>query len=179
VELCIKLVAGGPGTNYLFKLRPGDTFRGLAPYGDFTYERVEGNHACFISTGTGIAPFRSMMLSREFLDHPPKSTTCLLGVGDESEVIYEEQLKKLPVPSMKFVTAVSRPRGEWNGFKGRVTDYLRTLGDDYPWTQTQYYLCGNGAMIEEVKRLLADKGVSKDSVHVEVYYKPPKPAAGA
>lgn len=178
VELCIKLVSGGPGTNYLYGLRPGDTFLGLAPYGDFTYEAAPGQHACFISTGTGIAPFRSMMLSRAFLSAPPASTTCLLGVGDEQEVLYEDELKKLPVPSMKFVTAVSRPNGEWGGFKGRVTAYLRTLGSDYPWTKTQYFLCGNGAMIDEVKRLLAERGVAKESIHQEVYYKPPKTAAG-
>lgn len=64
------------------------------------------------------------------------------------------------------------------GFKGRVTAYLRTLGSDYPWTKTQYFLCGNGAMIDEVKRLLAERGVAKESIHQEVYYKPPKTAAG-
>jgi CDP-4-dehydro-6-deoxyglucose reductase len=176
VELCVKLVAGGPGTNYLYTLREGSSFKGLAPYGDFTYETPASRHVCFIATGTGIAPFRSMMLSTEFLASPPLSTTCLLGVSDESEVLYAEELGGLKVPGMRYVCAVSRPKGHWNGFKGRVTDYLRSLGDAYPWTQTDYYLCGNGAMIEEVKRLLADRGVDKTSIHQEVYYKPPKEA---
>jgi ferredoxin-NADP reductase len=55
-----------------------------------------------------------------------------------------------------------------------VTDYLRSLGDDYPWQQTEFYLCGNGAMIEETKQLLASKAVPKESIHQEVYYKPKK-----
>ncbi|CAK9253092.1 unnamed protein product [Sphagnum jensenii] len=38
VELCVKLVDGGPGSTYLGKLRPGDSFKGFAPYGDFTYQ---------------------------------------------------------------------------------------------------------------------------------------------
>jgi len=55
-----------------------------------------------------------------------------------------------------------------------VTDYLRSLGSDYPWTETDYYLCGAGAMIDEVKAILTEKGVPKDAIHVEVYYKQPK-----
>jgi ferredoxin-NADP reductase len=179
VELCIKLVQGGPGTNFLNSLRPGSAFKGLAPYGDFTFEPRPGRHACFIATGTGIAPFRSMMLSREYQLSPPASTTCLLGVSDESEVLYEAELSHLKVPAMKFVCAVSRPKGNWRGFKGRVTDYLRSLGNDFPWRVTDYYLCGNGAMIEEVKHLLAAHGVEKADIHQEVYYKPPKEKAQA
>jgi len=174
VELCIKLVPGGPGTNYLYSLRPGHAFRGLAPYGDFVFEKHEGRHACFIATGTGIAPFRSMMLSDSYIANPPKSTTCLLGVSDESEILYQDELRSLDVPGMRFVAAVSRPKGNHHGFKGRVTDYLRSLGRDFPWLETDYYLCGGGAMIDEVKQILSGHGVEKDHIHQEVYYKQPK-----
>ena len=65
IELCVKLVEKGPGSNYLAGLKPGDSFRGFAPYGDFVFESTPGRHACFIATGTGIAPFRSMLLAPE------------------------------------------------------------------------------------------------------------------
>jgi CDP-4-dehydro-6-deoxyglucose reductase, E3 len=178
IELCVKLVEGGPGTNYLYQLRPGDTFRGYAPYGDFVYHAREGRHACFISTGTGIAPFRAMVQSKEFQASPPASTTCLLGVRDEAELLYMEDFEKLSF--VKWVPAVSRPTtGEWKGFRGRVTDYLRSLGDSYPWQQTEFYLCGGSPMIDETKLILAEKGVAKESIHQEVYYKPPKEKAPA
>jgi len=173
VELCVKLVEEGPGTNYLYTLRPGHTFRGYAPYGDFVYEPKPGAHACFISTGTGIAPFRSMILSKAYREAPPVSAICMLGVRDESELIYMEDFKD--VTGVTWVPAVSRPSSsDWQGFKGRVTDYLRSLGDDYPWTQTEYYLCGGGAMIDEVKAILMAKGVVKESIHQEIYYKTAK-----
>src|SRR5678815_3086778 len=38
IELCIKLVHEGPGSQYIYALRPGDVFRAYAPYGDFVYE---------------------------------------------------------------------------------------------------------------------------------------------
>jgi len=179
VELCVKLVERGPGTNYLYKLRPGDTFRGVAPYGDFLFEQKPNRHACMISTGTGIAPFRSMILSQAFADAPPVSIMCLLGVRGDEELLYDEELRAIQWPglNLKWVTTVSGTASDsYNGFRGRVTDYLRSLGSDYPWVETDYYLCGAGAMIDEVKKILADKGVQKDSIHQEVYYKEPKAA---
>jgi ferredoxin-NADP reductase len=175
IELCVKLVEEGPGTNYLNTLKVGDVFRGFAPYGDFVFEPRPGRHACFIATGTGIAPFRSMVFSDSYRRTPAASTTCLLGVSFLSELLYMDDFER--APGIRWVPTVSRPEGEWKGFRGRVTDYLRSLGDGEPWTQTEYYLCGSGAMIDEVKQILAGRGVVKESIHQEVYYKPPKATA--
>lgn len=168
IELCIKLVEGGPGTNYLYKLKEGDRFRGYAPYGDFVYEAKCGRHALFIATGTGVAPFRSMLLSEKFRANLPASAICLMGVRTEDEVVYDAEMGR--VANVKWIPAVSRPNGTWQGFTGRVTEYLRTLGADFPWTETEYYICGNGAMITEVKAILTEKGVAKECIHQEKYY---------
>lgn len=169
IELCIKIVEDGPGTQYLYRLRPGDTFKAVAPYGDFVYEPKPMRHICFIATGTGIAPFRSMVTSKHYLDNPPLSAHCLLGVRTEDELLYEDTFNQ--VPGLRFIPAVSQATPAWKGFKGRVTDYMRSLGDDFPWTETEYYLCGHGGMINEIKAFLTEKGVHKESFHQEIYYK--------
>ena len=178
IELCVKLVEGGPGTNYLNGLRPGDTFKGFVPYGDFTHKPKDQHGVCFISTGTGIAPFRSIVLSKIFQENEPTHTHLLLGVREENEVLYDAEMKALTKQLKNFTweTCVSRPTQDDHGcsFKGRVTDYLRSLGEQYPFTKTDYYLCGGGAMIDEVKKILMDKGVEKTAIHQEVYYKEPK-----
>src|SRR5207248_374581 len=138
------------------ELKVGEKFRGYAPYGDFTYKTKGNRHACFIATGTGVAPFRSMAFSEPFNAERPLSTTCLLGVSYESELLYDQEMSANS--AIRWIPAVSRPTGDWKGFKGRVTDYLRSLGVDFPWLETEYYLCGNGAMIDETKLLLAGKG---------------------
>jgi NAD(P)H-flavin reductase len=169
IELCVKIVEDGPGTQYLNSLRPGNEFRVMAPYGDFVYHPKSGRHACFIATGTGIAPFRSMITSQHYRDNKPTGAHCMLGVRTEDELLYSQLLGN--IPEVKFIEAGSPPTGDWKGFKGRVTDYIRTLGDDFPWTETEYYLCGHGGMISEVKAYLTEKGVAKDSMHQEIYYK--------
>jgi ferredoxin-NADP reductase len=168
VELCVKLVEGGPGTNYLYQMRAGDAFKGFSPYGDFTYEPKAGRYACFIATGTGIAPFRSMVLSKHYQANPPKGAWLLMGVRSEDELCYEAEMAK--VPGVVWITAVTMPKGPYSGFRGRVTDWLRAQGADFPWKETDFYMCGNGAMITEVKALLAERGVEKDSIHQEKYY---------
>jgi ferredoxin-NADP reductase len=170
-ELCVKLVENGPGTQYLNSLQIGDTMKGIAPYGDFVYKPKAGRHAIFIATGTGIAPFRSMVYSKIYAEQPPKSGILLFGARNQSDLLYTEELTQALGPS-GLVQALSRPEGEWSGFKGRVTDWLRANESKIAWTETEFYLCGNGAMIDEVKQILAGKGVEKTAIHQEVYYKP-------
>lgn len=169
VELCIKLVEGGPGTQYIYSLKPGDKFRGFAPYGDFVYKPKPGKGVCFVATGTGIAPFRSMVLSEHLKANQPKSLLCLMGVRKREELLYLDSFGS--ETGCKFVPMLTQPDDDWRGFRGRVTDYLRELGDGYAWLENDYYLCGNGAMITEVKSILTEKGVTKDAIHQEIYYK--------
>ena len=146
VELCVKIVEDGPGTQYLFRLKPNDTFKAMAPYGDFTYKAKAGRHVCFVATGTGIAPFRAMAMSTHFQQSPPASATCLLGVRTEEELLYQDSTGGFGAATgVKLINTVSKPTDAWKGFRGRVTDYLQSLGMDYPWLETDFYLCGNGA----------------------------------
>lgn len=170
-ELCVKIVEGGPGTNYLNDLKIGDKMKGMTPYGDFVYKTKPDKHVLFISTGTGIAPFRAMLYSKVFKENQPLSTTLLFGARHEIDLLYTTEFEA-ELPSDRWVQVLSRPEAGWAGFKGRVTDWLRKNAESIHWSNTDFYLCGNGAMIDEVKQILTEKGVEKTSIHQEVYYKP-------
>lgn len=169
-ELCVKLVEGGPGTNYLNNLKVGESFKGHVPFGDFVYKTASSKHVIFIATGTGIAPFRSMVLSKVFNDNKPLSAKILFGARDANDLFYGDEM--FPLLGNGFVETLSRPSGQWNGFKGRVTDWLRQNSQSIDWKNTEFYLCGNGAMIDEVKSILTSMEVEKSAIHQEVYYKP-------
>lgn len=170
VELCVKLVDGGPGTNYLNSLKVGDEFQGQAPFGDFCLEHDFSLPALFIGTGTGLAPLRSMILCNEW--QSKANVGFLLGVRAEKDIIYPELFgdsRPEPLRGFEHVKiALSRPEGKWDGFQGRVTDYMRKM--DWDFARSHYYLCGNGAMISEVKDFLAAKGATKEQIHTEKYY---------
>jgi ferredoxin-NADP reductase len=173
-ELCVRLVPGGAGSTYLASLKPGDTFRAFAPYGAFTFKPADASRGVvFISTSTGIAPFRSIVASAVFQHNRPKESLVLYGARDEKEILYERDFRELGVAT---AFALSRPSANWKGFKGRVTDFLKALPADFSWHKTDFYLCGNGDMIQEVSRLLlGGRGVSAAQVHLE-NFSPMKPA---
>jgi phenol hydroxylase P5 protein len=168
LRLCVKLVEGGKGTNYLNGLKIGTRIDLSGPYGKFVYKTQKPKFPFFISTGTGIAPFLGMIESNCFLQNKPDKGICLLGIRTEDEILYEKDFHK--IPNMKFVATVSQPTPQWKGFKGRVTDYLNELPESFDWLAADYYLCGNGAMIKEVKEFLIQKGGTKDSIHQEIYF---------
>lgn len=174
IELCVKIVEGGPGTTYLNSLKEGDELQAQGPFGDFVLEHDQSLPCMFIGTGTGIAPLRSMVLSKQWQSTAPVS--FLLGVRAEKDIVYPELFETNRPSQLKshehVRIALSRPEGPWTGFRGRVTDYLRDLAGRSAWeiAKSHYYLCGSGAMITEVKEILAASGVPKEQVHTEKYF---------
>lgn len=170
-ELCVRKVSGGVGTTFLADLKPGDKFEATAPYGDFLYVPPPADYsACFIATGTGIAPFRAMILSREFQENRPDRSTVLFGLSNEKEIFYQGELEAAGV---EVVHAVPQASEGWNGFRGRVTDYLRELPSTWAWHGTQFYICGNPAMVMDVNKfLLQVRGVSEEAIHKELFINP-------
>jgi ferredoxin-NADP reductase len=170
-ELSVKVVPGGVGSNYIASLKEGDFFSANAPYGDLFYRTSEERYACFISTGTGIAPFRAMVLSKEFHQNPPLGAISIFGAADEEEVIYPGVFSALGLEEVNALSRTSNPL--YSGFKGRATDFLKCLPADWPWALTDFYLCGNGNMIAEVKTFLEGaRGVSPRAIFKEVYFAP-------
>lgn len=166
-ELCVRYVPGGRGSEYLKSLRSGDPFSVFAPYGHFTYQPKPGNNVCFISTGSGIAPFRSMVLSREFMEQRPERVWMLMGARTEDEVIFPGFFEHLGIETVR---AISQPSPKWSGFHGRITNWLRSLDADFPWHTTDFYICGNADMALEVRKILSGRGVPETNVHLELFF---------
>ncbi len=173
-ELCVKYVNAGRGTAYLASLSVGADFQVYGPYGHMQYHPVqEDRSVCFISTGTGIAPLRSIICSGEFQSARPKDVLNIVGVRTEDEVLYAEDFSRVKV---RTIYAVSKPSPTWNGFRGRVTDFLQTLPSSWNWYSTDFYICGSGEMVNEVSQFLVGaRGVSQKALCKEAFT-PSQPA---
>lgn len=168
-ELCVKYVPHGIGSEFLSRLKIGDQFTAFAPYGDFLYKPPEGRKACFIATGSGLGPFRCMILSSEFQENPPEEIMVLFGARTESEILFQGFFEDFGI---KTVIALTQPSETWSGFRGRVTDYLKSLPNHWDWHNHDYYLCGNSAMVTDVVAILKNgHGVSLELIHQEVFFK--------
>jgi ferredoxin-NADP reductase len=160
LKLCVKVVENGPGTTFLQNLKVSDQFDFWAAYGSFVWNSPPSVPICFVSTGTGIAPFRAILV------HPPSvaPSLCILGVRTTDEILYADFFSK--IPHMSFVPCISGHTPE-NYFAGRVTHYLAQNTMD---PTTHFYLCGAGEMIKEVRTILTNKGFAPSQVHYEKYY---------
>lgn len=172
MQLLLNLVPGGPGSTYLFSLKPGDEVRCDGPAGTFLLRDYPDRRMLFVATGTGIAPMRSMIRARL---PSPTPVVLLWGLRSERDLYYQDEFGELATqyPEFTFTTTLSRPSRQWTGEVGRVQHLVErhvTAVDDLA-----VYLCGNSGMIASVVSLIKARGVC--SIHREQYYRDAPPAS--
>jgi len=157
LEVLIKEVKEGTVSRKLHKVREGDLLKVDGPFGFFTLdeESLSYRKFLFIATGTGIAPFHSMIGS-----YPNLNYKIFHGVRYAYEA-YERNF----YPKDRYTLCTSRETK--SNFNGRVTDYLFYHRID---SDTFVYLCGNCDMINEVYNLLVSDGFNPDQIKTEVYF---------
>ena len=127
ITLVLNLVSGGPGSTYLYGLREGDTTSFKGPAGSFFLRDDVTRHLFFVATGTGIAPFRSMLLAQlERATGQP--LTLFWGLRNHRDLYYQEELTEWAAryPQFSFVTTLSQPEEDWSGANGRVTTLVKS-----------------------------------------------------
>lgn len=167
VTLIFNLVAGGPGSTYLYSLREGDSVSFKGPAGTFYLREDSGRQVLFVATGTGIAPLRSMLLTL-FERHTGQPLTLFWGLRYERDLYYQDELAEWAscYPNFSFVTTLSKPGPDWGGSTGRVTGLVQERIASVQ--NLSVYLCGNGEMIKEVTGLIQAKGLCP--IYREKYY---------
>jgi len=166
-ELCLNRVKLGSFSPHLFSLEPGEAVPMKGPYGSFTL-REPIRDAVFVATGTGVAPFRSMLLD-ERLWQAGKDYTLILGVRYADAILYREEFEALEKerPNFHFWPVVSRPDASWKGRTGYVQDHvLEAVGGR---RDIDVYVCGLKEMVNEVRHLLLEEGFDRRQVIYEKY----------
>jgi ferredoxin/flavodoxin---NADP+ reductase len=176
-------------TTALWRLEVGHRMRMIGPKGKFMLEPDDTRTHLYVSTGTGIAPFISM-IREGMAQGKPRKTVLLNGCSFAPELGYRAELEaweRDPRYRLTYVPTVSRPNDPrnagWSGKTGRaeqvVWDVCREQG--LKPDRTVVYICGNPDMILNVERSLMDHGFPEFHVKKELYWpkgKAPAPAAG-
>ena len=170
-ELVIVYVPDGAATNYIWReVKVGSTISFKGPLGVFTLPDNIETELCFIATGTGIAPFRSMLLDLIHHPRPTKNIYLIFGTRFLNDILYREEMEDIQsqLPNFKFLTALSRETSPaYTGHKGYVHPVYEGLFTDK--RPAQFYLCGWRNMIDEGKQRLLAMGYDHKQVHVELY----------
>jgi CDP-4-dehydro-6-deoxyglucose reductase, E3 len=164
--LCLNRVPEGLVSPRLFALEPGEHIEVQDPLGYFTLRHPE-RPAIFVATGTGIAPFRSILLSALPQSAP---ITLLFGVRHIHGLLYREEFERLAMKHghFRFIATVTRPDEAWQGRVGRVQAHLDEALADHV-AEADIYICGLKEMVDEVRGLLKQRGFDRKRVIYEKY----------
>lgn len=177
-EFYIAIVPDGALTSRLVLPKEGDRIY-VAPKvtGTFTLTEVpENSHLVLISTGTGLAPYMSMIRTASTWTSSRK-ITVVHGVRYSKDLAYKEELEAFQNQgNLTYLPIVSRQDPEWQGHCGHVQKlFERNLLSVDP-ARDHVYLCGNPAMVEDVEKLLVSNGFvvherkTPGNLHLEKYW---------
>jgi ferredoxin--NADP+ reductase len=172
-------VQDGPLTQHLQKIKPGDTvLMRPKPTGTLVHDALTpGKRVWMISTGTGIAPFASLIRDPETYDKFEEvvlTNTC----RDVAELTYGNNLVaalrddpligEIVDTRLKYVAATTR---ETSPLMGRITTRIEDrslfagLGvEPFNPEVDRVMICGSMDMLRDVKALVEKAGLTEGSV---------------
>lgn len=164
-ELCVEIIKGGQAGTYFSTFKEGQIVDFKGPFGMCYLKPENQNDLIMIATGTGIAPIKSIV-DDLIAKGDKRKIDILFGVRFEENIFYQELLNFYSEhENINARISLSKPNDKWNGLKGRVTSHL----PEFDWKNKDLYICGNGAMIREVRQFGLDQGLDKKQIHLEIF----------
>lgn len=169
-ELVIVQFPGGAGTSYIFnEVGVGSEIEFRGPQGVFTLPEQLDKDLFLVCTGTGIAPFRSMVQYIHLNKIPHRNIYLVFGCRFLSDSLYMQEMYELQdkLPSFRYLPTYSRETsGEVRkGYVHKV--YEEIIGTSKP--DAAFFLCGWKNMVDEAKERILALGYDKQDIHLELY----------
>ena len=169
-ELLIVKLEGGALTTMLFgEVKEGDLLEAKGPYGHFLLPNEIDNDLFFICTGTGLAPFRSMLdlIIQQNLSH--RKIYLIFGTRTKQDLLCYDEINdmKKSVKGLVYVPVLSRE--EWGGATGYVHKHYKEIISNEDLKNPIFYLCGWRDMILESRNNLKELGFDTKKIICEIY----------
>ena len=200
LEFYLTLILSGELTPRLFNLRIRDRlYVGPKAEGVFTLDRAQGKHILMIGTGTGLAPYMSMLrneLAMRVDGHlgvralvqcnGSRHFVMVHGARYSWDLGYRSELTGLArhCANFHYLPAITRPHEDttWRGRSGYLQNVIasgaieKEIGLAVTPENFDILLCGNPGMIEtvigwaEARGFTRDRGHNIGTLHVEEYW---------
>jgi len=163
LDICIKIVQGGFASEIFEKTKVGDKFLMRGPLGHFVFQEDDSEEYWFIASGTGMAPFYSML--KEYLPKLPlKKFSLIISNKKQEDLLFYEELQQMEKDYHNFKCINTLTREEWSGAQGRVQEHL----PDNLENKT-FYICGVKPLVDGTTEELLRRGVDKKKIKLERY----------
>jgi ferredoxin-NADP reductase len=166
VEFAIKAV-GDWSAGVVPRLAPGTRVWIDGPFGAFTIDRKIAQGFVLIAGGSGIAPFRSMLLTMR--DRGDRRHVVLFHAArDETRVLFGQELDALArTLNLDVVRVLEAPSDDWKGARGLITADLLRHHCPPQLGRYGFLVCGPPAMMDAVTSMLVELGVARAAIDTE------------
>jgi ferredoxin-NADP reductase len=169
LRFIIRVIPTGAASHYLMTLPLGAEVNLTGPHGFFVLDAAHAGDVVFGATGTGLAAVLPML--GELAARPETGRRRIYwGAREEADLFARPEVDELAARAgAELSIHLTAPGPAWSGPRGRITaailDALPTL------RSPTFYLVGNGAMINELKRELVAQGVNrKAQIRTEAFF---------
>jgi ferredoxin-NADP reductase len=167
-RLIFNHIENGLASNFVRSLKGGELLEFTGPFGRLFFKEPPLKQIVMLSTGSGISQ-HVCYLESNLKKYRDLRYRVLMGMRTESDIYYRSELAilKREFKDFDYEFVLSRAGDSWTGKKGYVQYFLQEF--NYKETPTTFYLCGNGAMIKDVKAHLTADGFDSTQILAEAF----------
>ncbi len=146
---------------------PGAALSLTRPFGDgFLIEEAEGRDILLFAAGSAISPIRSVV--QHVAGHRNRfgRVTLFYGQRRGGDFAYRTEHLDWERRGVRVLLCPSREDDAWQGVRGRVQEVARSLAfGGSPPGDSVAFVAGMTAMVDDVRRTLAEAGIPPERVH--------------
>lgn len=176
LRVAIKEVAGGKASTYINRhLKVGEAMEVMTPMGNFTtpLSGAKAKNYVLFAGGSGITPMMSILKSILYVEKQSKITLVYANRSEES-TIFKAEIDKIASENanLKVVYIFEQPQQSLGELQtGIITpEKGKALVEHFSLlTADEYFICGPGPMMENVKTTLESLKIAKEKIHIEYF----------
>ena len=168
LEICVDLVAGGPGSTYLFGLEPGSEVAFTGPFGSFALDDPPPVPLVFVGEGTGVAPLRPMV-RRALARGGTHAITVMQGARYDHELVYRDDFEAWAAehPRLHWESVLLATEAEVGPIDALEEVVIERFVRDDADRSRRFWICGVGPMAGRLRDALRAAGYERRAVRAE------------
>ncbi len=176
LRVAIKAVKGGKMSTYINgELKVGTNIDVMTPMGSFYSVLSGGNKKKYVlfAGGSGITPMLSIIKSILYVEKQSTITLIYANKNEES-TIFKSELDAIASANqnLKIAYVCDSPANKISDLQTGIitTDKAKALIENFgALNADEYFICGPGPMMENVKTTLEGLKIAKEKIHIEYF----------
>ena len=177
LRVAVKEVKDGRASTLMNRnWKVGDVVEVMTPMGNFSSILSGNNKKNYVlfAGGSGITPMMSILKSVLYIEKQ-STITLVYANRDEASVIFNADIQKIVSENadrLKVLNVYDAPTTEVSDLqKGLLTvERVKAIIENYGGVNAdEYFICGPGPMMENIKQALESLKIAKEKIHIEYF----------